>query len=267
MMREIVVSDLHLEHYKTVTKAMRCLGVPDNVQEDTVLILAGDVVPIAKYRKYIKFFEHLARIYPAGVVWVPGNHEYYGGCVETSRPENLPEGIHFLERESVIIDRVLYVGCTLWAELNSVGSDSQSRLSKFPDFRFVDCKEGVKQTIRSVSDFNDRDTSWLRHELFVAGFIGHPYFDTVSVITHFAPTTKYIAAQYSASEFNQFFSNALEKWFLPGGIALQPIIKNWYFGHTHVSFEDRIQNLNLKCNPAGYPVMQSLENPKFAWPR
>ena len=62
-------SDLHLEHDHNFT-------INDT---GDVLILAGDILPIVHVNKpkYAQFFENMASKF-TNILYVPGNHEYYG---------------------------------------------------------------------------------------------------------------------------------------------------------------------------------------------
>lgn len=55
------------------------------------------------------------------VVYVPGNHEYYGYDFETERSAGTAgaahyENVHVLDRSTLMVDGVLFVGATLWTD-------------------------------------------------------------------------------------------------------------------------------------------------------
>ena len=133
-MKITVCSDLHLEFSGIELK---------NTQDADVLILSGDVtiaedlhdhkigsedqpsfgISGLSHRQEMalrtrNFFKQVSNEFE-NVIYVAGNHEFYGGRwnasldhlrEETSRFSN----IHFLERSSVKIDNVTFVGGTLW---------------------------------------------------------------------------------------------------------------------------------------------------------
>ena len=107
-----LLSDLHTEFrlpFKTASFA--------EYHDEDVLVLAGDIASGSTNTiSVIKSF--LDQGFPQ-IVYVAGNHEYYGGdyaefnakmgnkCLEF-------DNVHFLNPGSVVIDNVLFTGGTLW---------------------------------------------------------------------------------------------------------------------------------------------------------
>lgn len=138
-MKITVVSDLHLEFSDIELK---------NTQGADVLVLSGDIMiaeelhdhPTADFNPYSygafadlgrkqqrvsRFRNFLKRVsdeFP-DVVYVAGNHEFYHGKfykgIQYLREEcaKLPN-VHYLERDSVKIGDVTFVGGTLWTDMN-----------------------------------------------------------------------------------------------------------------------------------------------------
>ena len=108
-----IVSDLHLEFSDILIK---------NTNNADVLILGGDIMLAEKVLKPeselgIRFRDFLKRCsfqFPH-VIYIAGNHEFYGGYWSKSL-ENLRaacgihDNIYFLERDTKIIDDVVFVG-------------------------------------------------------------------------------------------------------------------------------------------------------------
>ena len=131
-----LVSDLHLEFVDINIK---------NDKDYDVLILSGDIMvindlhdhPEEKYKHLeisaLKFGQARAQLFRdflkrcsfqfPHVVYVAGNHEFYHGefhrGIEHLREEcaKFPN-IYFLERDIQFIDGVLFVGGTLWTDMN-----------------------------------------------------------------------------------------------------------------------------------------------------
>lgn len=79
-----------------------------------VLVIAGDLIPrvergVAWLRK---------RVTDRPVVYVPGNHEFYGcdidRTVAKARQAAAGTNVHIIQNDTVMIDNVLFVGATLW---------------------------------------------------------------------------------------------------------------------------------------------------------
>jgi len=121
-MRVAVASDLHLE--------FGTLEIRNDVNAD-VLVLSGDIMVAEDIRKsasegshryimtsiYKDFFDLVCSEFK-NVVYVAGNHEFYGGkwvqVVETLRKfaEDYTN-LHYLENDTVRIDDVTFIGATL----------------------------------------------------------------------------------------------------------------------------------------------------------
>ena len=100
-----LASDLHLEFLRNLDPKERLIEPAEGAD---VLILAGD---IASGSRAISLFKD----WPAPVIFVAGNHEYYGREIvdtqESMRDAAEAAGInfHYLENQSVVIDGVQLV--------------------------------------------------------------------------------------------------------------------------------------------------------------
>ena len=103
-----ILSDLHL--------SLGALPIPEN--DADVVILAGD---IARPREAVAWASGFAK----PVLYVPGNHEFYGGSIEGTVEElkRLCAGtaIHVLDNDEVTIDGVRFLGTTLWTDFMLFG--------------------------------------------------------------------------------------------------------------------------------------------------
>ena len=118
-----IASDLHLEFG----------SIPHIYNEGAdTLVLAGDIV-IAKHLKskernihnaeYYMFFDRVCERFK-NVIYVMGNHEHYKGTF--NKTANILreafsdyKNLHFLDKQSVVIDGVKFVGCSLWTEVDT----------------------------------------------------------------------------------------------------------------------------------------------------
>src|SRR5690554_4863265 len=109
-----ILSDLHIEFHPFM--------IPQTVHDgETVLILAGDIGVIHRRAELESFLRQAATQFRA-VIYVLGNHEFYRGIWPDARDHllswSLPENVHVLERESVQIDNITFVGTTLWTDFD-----------------------------------------------------------------------------------------------------------------------------------------------------
>ncbi|ALN73068.1 metallophosphoesterase family protein [Aureimonas sp. AU20] len=113
-MRVHVLSDLHLEHRAGA-------GWEPLVVDCDVVVVAGDVAspPAASLR-------WLSERFQAPVIFVAGNHEYYG-CVKArvETPDPVP-GVHHLEDRAVVLGGTRFLGCTLWTDYELYGPATTS---------------------------------------------------------------------------------------------------------------------------------------------
>lgn len=221
-MRIQLLSDLHFEFH--ADKGRSFVDSLDNYEVD-VLVVAGDLVP---HDRLIQSLSWLRKRY-AHVVFVAGNHEYYG-----SSPEELYEirqraaeelkNVHWLERSSVEIDGVRFVGATLWFD------DLGGRKNYISDFRMIkNFEPWVYEEFRVSRDF-------LKSEVRAEDV----------VVTHYLPSYKSVAPQFKGSSLNCFFVSNVEDIIS----AQQPRL--WLHGHTHASCDYKIDETRVVCNPFGY---------------
>ena len=119
-----LASDLHLE-FSDIDIA--------NENNADVLVLSGDIMIASKVLKPqseygVRFRNFLKRVsfqFPH-VIYVAGNHEFYSDgrffdCIEWLRQAcGVHDNVYFLERDTKIIDDVVFVGGTLWTDMNKM---------------------------------------------------------------------------------------------------------------------------------------------------
>ena len=111
-MRIRVLSDLHLEFQGWMPPAATA----------DVVVLAGDVHVGADGLDWAQ-----RQFAGAPVVYVPGNHEYYGSDLSEMLTElrvaARGRGIHLLDGDEIIIDGVRFLGATLWTDFELYGPE------------------------------------------------------------------------------------------------------------------------------------------------
>lgn len=237
-----IFSDLHFESNLFPV-------VKDDIVGD-VLVFAGDIHTSPKH--VVPLLADLANERP--VVYVLGNHEYYGHtwdkAVDDYKEQVAKNGIrniHILDEESVVVDGVRFLGATLWTdffgEKRKVGEACENALA---DYSRIFKTDDIL-TWKDVFYRHRQNKKWLQTEL-EKGFSG----PTV-VVTHHAPSPLSIHQRFLGSEINGGFVSNLEDII----VKHQPNL--WIHGHTHDSFNYRIEKTRIVCNPHGYDI----ENSRF----
>lgn len=241
-----VLSDLHLSQ-----------GTPalPRVYGD-VVVVAGDV---ARPREAVAWLRRFAR----PVVFVPGNHEYYGGGLgeRLAQLRDLAAGtnIHVLDRDAQVLAGVRFLGTTLWTDfrLDGDGAVRDRALAEaarvMRDFNRIESAErpGTWFTPEESTRIFDRDRAWLAQQL------AEPFDGPTVVVTHHAPSPHSVHPRYAGSPVNAGFASNLEDLMGGGRVAL------WVHGHTHSSFDYAVNGTRVVCNPRGYAKGDVNENAAF----
>lgn len=223
-MRLRILSDLHLEFHADQGQSFLA-GQRDNGWD--VLVLAGDITSANALERVGGWVLEAAQGRP--VLWVPGNHEYYGGSVEGVGKvfEGLREkGLKVLEEGVAHIEGRRFLGTTLWFPYEGrTGSEGY-----LGDFRMIGgFREWVGEKARAAVDFLTREVR--------AGDV---------VITHHLPHRLSVAERFKGHPLNRYFLHDLSGFVEGCGADL------WVHGHTHDSFDYRVGRTRVLCNPAGY---------------
>lgn len=256
-------NDLHLEFADAFLK---------NEEGADVLVLAGDIcvaedlhrhpVPAVPYTpevlkilgtrqaaaaRYRDFFKRVTFQFPH-VIYVAGNHEFYHHrwcntidvlSEEASHYENL----HYLERNTVTIDGVTFIGGTLWTDLNKGDPLTLHAVrDMMNDFRVIrDDSLGFTPLRPATTIQRHRDTLGYFKEV-VKGK------DKVVIVSHHAPSALSIHDIYKDQELmNGAYHSDLSEFMLD-----RPQIKLWFHGHVHHEFDYTIGETRVLCNPRGY---------------
>jgi predicted phosphodiesterase len=241
-----ILSDLHLSQGE--------LALPAN--DADVVVLAGD---IARPPEAIAWAARLAK----PVLYVPGNHEFYGGTIRgsVSRLKQLCEGtrIRVLDDEIELIGNVRFLGSTLWTDFMLFGDGEGRQAAMDEALRFMRDFTRIRLDEGAPALFTPRDSAALfqRHAAWLADQLARPHEGATVVITHHAPSRASIHPRFEGSMLNAcFVSDA--GYLLEGGRA-----RLWIHGHTHDSFDYVLNGTRVVCNPRGYARGEVNENAAF----
>lgn len=238
VMKLQILSDLHTEFSD--------FDPPDT--DADVVVLAGDI------GVGTDGIEWAARRYSeVPVIYVPGNHEFYGHDVRDTDLLTVaePASIRVLSDDALEIDGVRFLGSTLWTDFKFYGEAEawfarQTAKALLEDFASI--RNGNRTfTPEDSVDLHRVSVMWLVNEL-EKGFDG----PTV-VVTHHLPAAPSIASKYRNDPLNPAFASRLE------GIIEKYQPELWVHGHTHVPCDYEIFGTRVVCNPRGYPSESSSE--------
>lgn len=260
-----LLSDLHLEAHPHF--------LPEPAPGADVLILAGDVGSYQEGSQLADQDFGLARFsplprgagWPTPVLFVPGNHEYDAQDFDEAHTRLRSTcdrlGIAWLERETLVVGGVRFVGTTLWSDFDALadheGNTDLGRRLKLREKAFRAANFYLRKTgsTRNAEPFLAeaiRDQAlvcqqWLADAL-AAPFAGH----TVAV-THFAPSLLSADPRYGLVPGTAGFCNALD--------GLLPRARLWLHGHLHAPSDYTVRGeaqdgtlwqCRVVANPLGY---------------
>jgi predicted phosphodiesterase len=228
-----ILSDLHIEFANWSPPAA----------DADVVVLAGDIHIKGRAVAWAK-----AQFPDQPVIFVPGNHDYYGGSLrhtlERMREEATGSNVHVLHDSAVVIDGVRFIGGTLWTDYRLTGNeplaqwDAQQRLE---DFKKIRDEQFSKLKPHKLASKHAQTRAFF-HEQFEQPFEGK----TV-VVTHHAPCELSIHERYRGDKdhLNAAYASRLDHM-MGDHVAL------WVHGHTHDSFDYEMHGTRVVCNPRGY---------------
>ena len=241
-----ILSDLHLS-----------VGALEPPRADAdVVVLAGDIMRPAQAVAW-------ARQFTQPVIYVLGNHEFYGGSLDGTVAEfrRLCAGtsVHLLDDEALVIDGVRFLGSTLWTDFRLFDDEQQRQqamaqaqelVHDFLRIRLHDGSDELFSPAAAAARFA-RHAAWLDQALDV------PHAGPTVVITHHAPSTQSIHPRFAGSPLNACFVSDAEYLLRGQRTAL------WIHGHTHDSFDYQVDGTRVICNARGYAKTGVNENARF----
>jgi Icc-related predicted phosphoesterase len=245
------VSDLHLEFSHG---NMRLNELPTD--KDTVLILAGDIGLANKPHTYVDFFRDKADRF-RDVIYIMGNHEHYNGKFTRSLvylKEALAEfvNVSIIEKETIVIDDVAFIGATLWTDMNNHDTlcmyNSELMMNDYKSIRFGPIAEPWKHKLRSRNTIEDHLNA--KHYIFKEIEKQKAAGNKAVVISHHLPSYLSLDKEFKGDTSGGSLNGAYASELFEDISDAQPLV--WIHGHTHSSFDYKIGNTNVVCNPRGY---------------
>jgi predicted phosphodiesterase len=263
-----LVSDLHLEFSD--------INIDNNEGAD-VLILGGDIMiaqdlhdhpepantadqaAIANgtglgrrqltAQRFRDFFKRCSFQFPH-VIYIMGNHEFYNGKfyagIDYMREECAKyPNVYMLEQDMKIIDNVVFVGGTLWTNMNKRDPLTMHAIEgMMNDFRIIrnDARNYAAMSALDVAIRHDKTLAYIEH-------IVHEHRNKKCVVVgHHSPSFQSVNPIYAHETLmNGGYHSDLSEFIMD-----HPQIKLWTHGHTHHPFDYMIGETRVVCNPRGY---------------
>jgi len=247
-MKILFQSDLHLEHREYKIPA-------GDDEKNTIVVFCGDVAPIPQIERgdHTVFLDDVCNRFKH-IIWVLGNHEFYGSDFSTGRTTLRSVTSHYknldiIEKETLIIDGVAFIGATLWTDMDNMSRSTMARAERhMNDYRMttnIAANNGIPIKLKVLDTINDH--------ILAKAFI----FDEITkqknagnktvVVTHHLPALSSVPAMYKCDKLNGAFTTELSNEIITTEANI------WNHGHTHHACDYYLGNTRILCNPRGYP--------------
>lgn len=232
MMRIHLLSDLHNEFEPFTPEPLDC----------DVVILAGDIDLKARGVEWAK------QSFSGPVLYVPGNHEFYGGHL-THTLEKLraaqDDRVRVLDRDEVVLAGVRFLGAIMWTDFAATGNPHIAAFSAqnaLNDFRQIRAENYRRIRPADLIALAVKTKDWLRDRL------SEPFDGPTVVITHHAPTLRSLQDNpHAGTHLDAAFANRWEDLMCGDQVAL------WVHGHSHTAVDYEVAGTRVVSNPRGYP--------------
>lgn len=231
-----IISDIHTELQNISDYSF--LGDPKELDPGSILIMAGDLgSPTLAYENYRDLLMEASLRYEH-VLIVPGNNEYRGGEYSltmellTKLVSEFPR-VHLLDRSSVRIEGILFIGATLWSSVVKEG--------------FVNPAIDIAIPIEQREMLHRLDREYLEFTLSQ-----HPY-RSVVVITHHPPIHSFRERDILTSRVMKKTPDVLNS-FAYYGNNLESLVDRsrvWICGHVHIQWTNKVNQTPVILNAMG----------------
>ena len=200
-------------------------------------------------QRFRDFFKRCSFQFPH-VIYIMGNHEFYNGkfyaAIDYMREECAKyPNVYMLEQDMKIIDDVVFVGGTLWTNMNKRDPLTMHAIEgMMNDFRIIrnDKRNYATMSALDVAIRHDKTLGYIKH------VVQEHKDKTCVVVGHHSPSFQSVNPIYAHETLmNGGYHSDLSEFIMD-----HPQIKLWTHGHTHHPFDYVIGETRIVCNPRGY---------------
>jgi len=271
-MRVNLISDIHLEFSDLKLPGGDVLLIAGDACEAHRIkpdMYTGEMPRLLKWEteekrvdRHYRFFKEECAKYNR-VLYIAGNHEHYGGKFNQTHEllrERLADcNVDVLERDTVDINGVLFVGTTLWSDVSHPLVESIVR-ECMNDYSSIKLKEHYGHDPVQVNYRKLRPADTLREFYKSRDYIFKTAAENpdknIVVMTHHAPSEHSVDPMYKLpkhQEMNRAYYSDLDQHIID-----HPNIKFWVHGHTHADHDYTIGGCRVLCHPRGYYGYESI---------
>lgn len=278
----VVASDLHLENGGFSWSSRH---------QGKVLLLCGDIIQVNLWDSpsYKDMFDHFFETVSSQfeiVLYVLGNHEYYGSTKEevvgyVRQKLKAWPNVHLLDNEHIDIDGVRYIGSTLWASANNTNPLTMMHLRNIREFSVIRSNAYMIQTQEVEYEFDEvnnkpvldskgyrveksRKTKVVPDKMGVQGMVemhmtsvayleqalqAVPQGMPVVVLTHHAPSLKSVRPPFNKPDsyhLNGMFASNCDELIE----RYKPVV--WVHGHLHNKIGYKLNDTLVVVSTKGY---------------
>ena len=203
-----------------------------------VIVLAGDIHP------GVVGIEWALESTTKPVIYVLGNHEFYhydykknlAACRKLAKGSH----VHVLERNSVVLNGVRFLGCSLWTDYNLYGqADAHSQLAELGMNDYYMISNGDDNIEASfIAGIHKKSVNWLLKQ--------RSHSEPLVVVSHHAPTERSLHQEPDQDPLLAAYASELS----PLIQKLDP--KLWIHGHLHFNSDYFVGSTRVMANPRGY---------------
>lgn len=251
-----ILSDLHFEFQKWPAR------IDVNEIDADVTILAGDIgIGLHGIQWAIDHFKR-------PVIYVMGNHEYYGQrpmtkTLEKAKQKCAGTNVRLLDDEWAVINGVRFLGTTLWTDFALFGIEQREAMMAHAETTMTDYaviyglrkgrviepgissrRQGDRITPRTTLLLHEEGRQFLEEQLAIAKDVDGNAWKSTVVVSHHAPCARSILNRTAQSPDDAAYASNLE-----------PLIQHanlWVHGHTHVVSDYLVGATRVVANPRGY---------------
>ncbi len=212
------------------------------------------------------------------IIYVAGNHEFYGGDIaDVKKIQDIAKkfNVHFLNNDSVVVNGVRFLGCTLWSNIEQWSLAKVKKASSMMnDYKYIQAKywwKNRQNREQAAKYLNVADNTLLGNDQFhpVISYILHnesiawlseqlrkPFIGKTVVVTHHAPSFQSTERETSEKRIalKASYASNLETFIA----QFSDEIDLWVHGHIHQAVNYQVHGVPIRSNPRGYPVFNPM---------
>ena len=248
-----IVSDLHIDQWSTdYNNPYPCgpiINKPfefNNINSE-YLIIAGDISD--SIDDSVNFLNTISKHYKK-ILFVDGNHEHvnkYPLLYDTKYIQTLinNQNIHYLSNSPYIINNTAFIGCCGWWDYdNSNHQTIKENHNYFNNWINHFTIDDSIEFINNVTLKANKEYEYLDYN--IEKLNQDTNINNIIIVTHTLPNIN-LCNELSNLDTGTHLNTKLDK------LLKYNKITHWIFGHTHETYNKKVNNIQFICNPRGRP--------------